>query len=259
MSAEDRIDARFLLSLLKEAGKMALAERGHNLSTLVKQDDTPVTMVDHKIEAYLVERISHRYQEHSIICEEGSRHVGECDITWAIDPIDGTRSYASGLPIWGVSIGVLFQKRPLIGGYYMPATGDLFWGTTESAYHNELPLPILIPGNVNEHLTFLAIPSNFHLYFETDYPRLRALGSVAAHLAYVATGAAVAALTRKVSLWDIAGLLPLLSAVHAQVMYYSGTPFSVSDLMDGYPAKEPILIVQPGAWEQIRAVIQLKC
>ena len=251
----DEIDLNFLRTCLREAGQIALAQRGQMVAEM-KSDFTPVTAVDRQVEDFLMRRIAERYPGHYVLSEESGLHSTGSDFAWIIDPIDGTRAFASGLPIWGISMGVFYQGRPAVGGFYLPVSREMYWGTTEQAYYNQQELRPLPGADLSSPLVFLAVPSNFHLHFEISYPRIRSLGSTAAHLSYVATGAAVGALTRHVSLWDLAGILPILSAVGVQIGYLSGEAFEPADLMDGRPIHEPLLAAHPQVFELLRHDIQ---
>ncbi len=248
------IDLDFLRGCLIEAGQMAL-ERRNQVTVEIKADHTPVTEVDRQVERFLIGRIAERYPDQPVLSEESGLHAGGADTIWVIDPIDGTRSYASGLPVWGVSIGVLRDGRPLAGGLYLPLTREMYWGTAEKAYYNDQPLPRLEPPNLQDVLVFLAVPSNFHLHFDSSYPRVRSMGSTAAHLAYVATGAAAGALLRRASLWDIAGLLPVLAAVGAEIAEFDGRSFDPAQLLNGRPLHAPVLVAHPQVMAALRAQI----
>ncbi len=152
----------------------------------------------------------------------------EAEFAWAIDPIDGTRAFASGLPVWGISAGVLRHGQPWAGGFYLPVTGEMYWGSVAEpgqAWYNQRRIPRLAPPDPDSMLTFLAVPSDFHHHFEVGTPRIRSMGSTAAHLAYVATGAALGMLTSKTNLWDIAGVLPLALAVGVELATCRGVHF----------------------------------
>jgi len=247
------IDLSFLCSCLRDAGALALNQRGQMIAE-VKADHSPVTAVDRQMEAFLIERISSRYPNHHILSEESGlqAHSGEdSEFSWALDPIDGTRAFATGLPIWGISAGVLRYGQPYAGGFYLPVTGELYWGTTEEAWCNDHRLPRLGATDPDSPLTFLGVASNFHRYFDISAPRIRSLGSTAAHLAYVATGAAVGMLVRTTSLWDIAGVLPLAQAVGVELVYLSGRPFNAGELLDGHPIREALLAGAPSALQYL--------
>lgn len=256
------IDLPFLCDLLREAGALALGQRGQ-MTAEVKKDHTPVTAVDRQVEDFLIERIRARYPDHLILSEESGllpALAGEnsAEFAWAIDPIDGTRSFASGLPVWGISAGVLRQGRPWAGAFYLPVTGELYWGTTGAAWYNQRRLSPLGAVDPASPLTFVGVPSNFHRYLEVSAPRIRSLGSTAAHLAYVATGAAVGMVTYATSLWDVAGVLPLAQAVGVELAYLSGRPFDTAELLNGGAIREPLLAGTPEALALLRNWVRMK-
>ncbi len=251
------IDLDFLKACLVEAGQIALHQRGQ-MTAAVKADDTPVTEVDRQVESFLIGQILDRYPSHQILSEESGLHPSEETVTWVIDPIDGTRSFASGLPIWGVSIGVMRLGEPVAGGLYLPVSGEMYWGTRQKAFYNEETIPPVRMVDLDSPLVFLAVPSNFHLYFEIRYPRIRSLGSTAAHLAYIMTRAAVGALTYSISLWDMAGILPLMAATGIEMTKLDGRPFHPIDLLDGKKARDPLLAAHPSVIPALRESITMK-
>lgn len=279
MTKADEIDLDFLCACLREAGALALAQfrrpvgsamdtvrprvERNQMEVELKADRTPVTAVDRQVEALLIERIQARYPEHLILSEESGLHPAlknsttKAGFAWVLDPIDGTRAFASGLPVWGVSAGVLRGGQPYAGGFYLPMTGELYSGTTQSAWYNQRPMRHLEVFDPDSPLTFLGVPSEFHLHFKISAPRIRSMGSTAAHLAYVATGAAAGMLTRTTSLWDIAGVLPLAQAAGVELAYLSGRKFDPAELLDGHSIREPLLAGMPAAFDVLRRWVQV--
>jgi myo-inositol-1(or 4)-monophosphatase len=256
-SLDAPIDLNFLRSCLVDAGQMALTQRGQMVAE-VKADLSPVTAVDRQVETFLIERIAAHYPSHQVLSEESGLHPHDKEFTWVIDPIDGTRSFASGLPIWGISIGVFYQDEPHAGGLYLPVTREMYWGTRSQAFYNEQPIPPVRSVDLDSPLVFLAVPSNFHLHFDITYPRQRSMGSTAAHLAYTATRAAVGTLMGTVSLWDVAGLLPVLAAVGIEFGALSGRAFHPVEMMDGKTAREPLIAAHPSVINILRESIHEK-
>lgn len=251
------IDFEFVKDWIREAGRIAL-EGWDSLITGSKADGSLVTDVDHRIENYLYGQISRHYPDHQILAEEGARQGGESEYLWTVDPIDGTRAYASGLPVWGISIGILKGQEPYAGYFFMPAVGELYFGLQEKAYLNNRVLPLInTDGNLSP-TSFLAVPSNAHRFFEISFGRLRSLGSATAHLAYVARGSALAALTRRLYIWDIAPVMPLLKATGIGLKYLSGQDFSLHQLLDASASPEPLIAAPLNVIEDIRRLIKYK-
>lgn len=251
------IDLALVEDWLREAGEIALSRR-KVLETRTKPDNTLITNADRKIETFLLEKIAQIYPEHQVLAEEGGVRRGNSEFLWAIDPIDGTRAYASGLPIWGISIGILHQGEPYAGALYMPATREIYSGSPNGVFYNEEPLHPCAEIDIQNPLAFMAVPSNAHLLYDISFHRLRSLGSTTAHLAYVVRGVATAVLTRRVRIWDIAAVMPILSAVGIALVYLSGKTFQIHDLLDGRPSPEPIVAAPIHILNDIRGLIRVK-
>jgi myo-inositol-1(or 4)-monophosphatase len=256
MPFQTMIDIHLMQRWVTEAGRIALSKTA-NRSVDLKSDHTPVTEIDRQVESFLLEQIDHHYPGHGVLAEEGSSRPGS-DFTWVIDPIDGTRAFASGLPIWGIAIGVFHLGEPYAGVFYMPVTGDLFWGTREQAFHNDRPLVPQEIVDLYSPLAFIAVPSNFHLYFDTSFPRLRSMGSATAQLAYVAYGMATATVTRHVRIWDLAPVLPYLEISRTKLVYLNGDEFHPKDLLHGGEAPQPLVAAHETIIDEILMLIKVK-
>ncbi|MFY1633947.1 inositol monophosphatase family protein [Solwaraspora sp. WMMB335] len=93
-----------------------------------KADNSFVTEVDRAIETRLRERISAAYPGHGILGEEYGCANLDADVTWIVDPVDGTAHLVAGIPLYGTLIGVSRHGRPWIGVLDYPATGDRWVG-----------------------------------------------------------------------------------------------------------------------------------
>jgi inositol-phosphate phosphatase/L-galactose 1-phosphate phosphatase/histidinol-phosphatase len=96
-----------------------------------KEDESPVTELDRQIELALRATIQSRHPDDSIIGEEFALWEGApdhpSDRKWVIDPLDGTKAFVTGSPLWGTLIGVLHDGRPWLGAIEMPALGRRFF------------------------------------------------------------------------------------------------------------------------------------
>ena len=89
----------------------------------------PVTSADHAIENVLRESIQAAYPDHGIVAEEsGNRETGG-EFCWYIDPIDGTRAFLMGSPLWGTLIGLTHRRKPVFGLLAQPVLEELFFGS----------------------------------------------------------------------------------------------------------------------------------
>ncbi|MEM7171645.1 MAG: inositol monophosphatase family protein [Pseudomonadota bacterium] len=117
----------FAEELAKEAQdtvKSVIAEA----SITIKSDGSPVTSVDLAVESALRQRIEESYPAHGILGEEFGTQNLEADWVWVIDPIDGTRQFAAGLPNYSILIALCYQYQPVIGIICQPFLSDIYLG-----------------------------------------------------------------------------------------------------------------------------------
>jgi myo-inositol-1(or 4)-monophosphatase len=96
----------------------------------------PVTKADRGAEKAISQALAVRFPDHGIVGEEFGTKPGSSPYQWIIDPIDGTRSFIIGSPLWGTLIGVLKDGIPIFGLMDQPFTGERFWSGDKTAYHS---------------------------------------------------------------------------------------------------------------------------
>ena len=114
----------FAESLAQEAGALALDWFRHTLDIETKADASPVTVADRAVEAHLRKAIAARFPDHAILGEEYGAEGSAGAPVWVIDPIDGTRSFISGWPVWGTLLALVQNGRSQLGVVEMPALGE---------------------------------------------------------------------------------------------------------------------------------------
>lgn len=251
------IDMGEVCSWARESGEVARAYF-NTLQGERKPDHSLVSRADLEIEQLLRERIQKRYPGHGILGEEQGGQSLESEYVWCLDPIDGTECFLAGLPVWGISIGLLAQKQLYRGVVYLPTTDDCYWNeAADKAYWNGKP----IYASKAETLTaddWLLIPSRAHEQYTLSFPcKARSYGSLATHCCYVARNVAPAALLGRPKLWDIAAGLAILGAAGgAAVLLPSGQPLDVTALLAGKPLKEPLIACPPAFVGQLTTWIR---
>ena len=120
----------FALELAHTAGGIAQAHFRQPVIVENKSASSfdPVTNADRAIERVLRTAIVARYPDHGIVAEEEGERAGTSDYTWFIDPIDGTRAFMTGSPLWGTLIGLVRGTRPLFGLLAQPVLEEVFFG-----------------------------------------------------------------------------------------------------------------------------------
>ena len=94
----------------------------------------PVTEADRGAEVVLRRMIEAQFPEHGIVGEEFGSVRADSEYVWVLDPIDGTKSFISGLPVWGTLIGLMHHGNPCYGLMHQPFTGEKFSGDNEASY-----------------------------------------------------------------------------------------------------------------------------
>ena len=98
------------------------------IQTEVKEDKSPVTVADREAEAKMREMIEANYPHHGIYGEEYGTVRSDAEYVWVLDPIDGTKSFLIGKPLFGTLIGLLHKGRALLGVIDMPALSERWVG-----------------------------------------------------------------------------------------------------------------------------------
>lgn len=96
----------------------------------------PVTIADREAEVVIRDMITDRYPKDAIFGEEFGHQAGTSGRSWIIDPIDGTRSFISGLPLWGTLVALTDDAGPLVGMMDQPILGERFLGDGDQAMLN---------------------------------------------------------------------------------------------------------------------------
>ena len=127
----------FIYLLADAAKKITMNGFKSSLNIKKKLDSSPVTEFDINAEKVIINLIKKKFPNHNIVVEENESTILESDYTWIIDPIDGTRSYIIGRPLWGTLIGLAFKGEPLIGLVDFPALNERWLGYQSSCFFNK--------------------------------------------------------------------------------------------------------------------------
>ena len=115
------------LSWLEPATREILKRFQKKLTVQHKADQSPVTLADQKAEEILRKKIQREFPDHGIIGEEFGEENSHREWVWTIDPIDGTRSFIQGLPMFATLLSLLHKGEPVMGIICLPALGETVW------------------------------------------------------------------------------------------------------------------------------------
>jgi histidinol phosphatase-like enzyme (inositol monophosphatase family) len=119
-------------AVAEEAGRVAEEYRRKGITAESKADDSPVTAADKACEKLIVETLLGEFPSDGILGEEGANCEGTSGRKWVIDPIDGTRDFVRGIPLWAVLIGLEDQGEVVGGVAYCPGQRSLMWASKGS-------------------------------------------------------------------------------------------------------------------------------
>ncbi len=107
------------------AGDVALAHFRKGVAVEWKSDGSPVTIADRQAEQAARDWIGRRYPSHGILGEEAGESGTGASHRWIVDPIDGTKTFVRGVPLWGTLVAIAAGENVLAGAAYFPAVGEL--------------------------------------------------------------------------------------------------------------------------------------
>ncbi len=103
-----------------------------------KADKSPVTIADRETEKFIREALKSHFPDHGIYGEEFGRQENSSEYEWIIDPIDGTRSFVSAMPLYGMLLALLKNNQPQLGIMRMPELGEVYVGDGYTATFNQV-------------------------------------------------------------------------------------------------------------------------
>jgi myo-inositol-1(or 4)-monophosphatase len=242
------------------AGRILAGHFGRSLKIDYKDDAErdPVTEADHETQAYLVDAIKARFPDHGILGEEDDEETRDDksaapDFLWVLDPLDGTKNFLHGLPVYASSIGVLFKGAPVAGAVFVPwpgaANGGLVFHARKGggAFADGQPISVLDSDGPKGNV-LVTLPAGFGSFLGFRKPmigkvgELRVTGSIAYELVMVARGVTQYMVTTAPHLWDVAGGVAL-------VMEAGGI------LMRGSRDPGPLGLFPSTRWEEVETLV----
>lgn len=200
-------------------GEVALRHfRSASLVVQRKDDGSPVTNADLEAEDAARQWIRVRFPEDGILGEEFGIERPHAGRQWILDPIDGTRTYLRGVPLWGTLVAVVEGGEVIAGVANFPAMNESIWAAPgEGSWLNGSPARVSSIGRLNDALvlttdpTYAASPERRQAWhkLEAAGPMSRTWGDCYGYL-LVASGRAEVMVDPVLSPWDAAALLPIV-------------------------------------------------
>jgi len=233
---DKRSDLSLLLEatqeLARRAGGVALRHFRSALTVEAKTDGSPVTIADRSAEETAREWITRRFPTDGILGEEFGAHLPGAKRRWLIDPVDGTKTFVRGVPLWGTLIAVCEDENVLAGAAFFPAVDEIvgaapglgcWWNGSRTHVSNVAAL---------EDATVLTTDGRFKRTPERAdaWQRLAATAAISRTWGdcygylLVATGRAEVMVDGSAAPWDAAALLPVITEAGGVFTDWDGNP-----------------------------------
>ncbi len=220
------------IEVTQQAGQLALRYFDTALSVEWKSNQSPVTVADREAEQLLRTKLLGEFPKDGFLGEEFGETKGESGFRWIIDPIDGTRSFVRGVPLWGTLVGLEYEGEQIAGVVAIPAIRQLFRALRgDGAYRDDRRI----------HVSDVATLDKSHVYYSGlnwfikggckdafldlmgRTERQRGFGDFYGFL-LVAQGSGELMIDYGVHAWDVAALMPIVEEAGGQFSDWDGKP-----------------------------------
>jgi myo-inositol-1(or 4)-monophosphatase len=220
--------------IARDAGKLLL-EKEKNKAVFAKEsrDDRHdiVTSVDIAVEKFIAGQLTSHFPDYQIFTEETDFSDITSEYFWSIDPVDGTKNFAAGIPLVGISIGLLRNNVPVLGVIMNPYTGELYYAEEgKGAFRNGEPIHVCDTGKLSDAMIIIEgkeIPAQRRDYaarFSHDARTIRNFGCATLNLAYLAEGRVQAYIDEDLKYYDISAGAVILEEASGRITNTKDAP-----------------------------------
>ncbi len=220
---------QWIRSVLPDLQKTILQYYGPGIEVELKSDDTPVTRADREAELFLRNEIEREFPGHGIVGEEFGDTRPGADFYWVLDPIDGTKSFVAGAPLFGTLIALMHQEQAILGAIYFPVTGDLLIGDHHSTELNGKSIRMTQEVELKQATVLTTDEKDFAKYkprrgYENLLEQTRLARTWGDCFGYylLVTGGAHIMIDPIMSFWDKAALVPVVRGAGGEITDYFG-------------------------------------
>lgn len=232
MNSEWRNRYEVAIEAARKAGQTALRYFDGEFTIEWKSDCSPVTVADRETEQALRQMLLAAFPNDGFLGEEFGDTPGSSGFRWIIDPIDGTRSFVRGIPLWATLVGLEYRDEQIAGIAEVPALGHTYRALRgDGAFRNDRRIHVSNLAEMSQALVFYSSLSWFvkaerqeqflELVRRTD--RTRGYGDFYGFV-LVAQGSGELMVEHGVHAWDVAAIKPIIEESGGRFSDWSGTP-----------------------------------
>jgi histidinol-phosphatase len=212
------------------SAELALRHQAAGIRAESKPDDSPVTIADRECERLIAGILEAAFPDDGILGEEGARKDSRSGRRWIIDPIDGTRDFVRGNPLWSVLIGLEDNSQPVAGVVHLPLLRQTCWASKGGgAFRNDSPLHVSAISQLNSavlsinalHVIHKMPISRSLIAWMGRFWSVRCLGGTPDAI-MVAAGEVDVWIEPKVAPWDLAAVAVILQEAGAEFFDFTG-------------------------------------
>jgi len=230
MNADWRNRYELAVTVAKEAGRLALQYFDADVAVEWKKDQSPVTVADRAAEDWLRKRLLGAFPNDGFLGEEFGDTPGTSGYRWIIDPIDGTRNFVRGIPLWATLIGLEYKEEQIVGVADLPALSQTYRALRgDGAFRNDRRIHVSKVSDLSQAVMFYSSLSWFikagrqeaFLELVKRVQRQRGFGDFYGFL-LVAQGSGELMMEHGVHVWDVAAIKPMVEEAGGQFTDWNG-------------------------------------
>ncbi|MBD3881771.1 inositol monophosphatase family protein [Phormidium tenue FACHB-886] len=253
---------QFAAATTERVGQRLLQEFGQASAT-EKPDGSLVTRSDQWADAELRQAIAAAFPSHGVLSEETEHIFPDQDWCWIIDPIDGTTNFTRGIPLWAISLGLLYKGTPVFGYVHVPPLHQSFYGYWAGNSGLDCPTgAFTVGGDVAEvrpmhsrsdppsSNQFFSLCARSIAVLNKPFPcKIRMLGASTYNLLMVAAGASLGGVEATPKIWDIAAIWAIVQAAGGVWQALEPEPIFPLQVGEDYGSRPyPTLVVSRSEW-----------
>ncbi|GAB1409818.1 inositol monophosphatase family protein [Desulfovibrionales bacterium] len=248
-----------VIQCVRQAGQIVVDHWGQTKDVVFKGRIDLVTQTDLAVEDLLRTTLPALIPGSTLLAEESHTTLEPDDVTWIVDPVDGTTNYAHGIPVVAVSVALWAHGRVRLGVVYVPMLGELFWARQgRGAYYNGQRMYVSTEESLQQSLVATGFPYSVLEELDPICARFKAmlaatqgirrLGSAATDLAYTACGRFAGFYETSLKPWDVAAGWLLVEEAGGVVSALDGSAYTLSEPMivasNGHVHAEMLALLQ---------------
>ena len=221
-------------ALADAAGAIARRYFRQKITIDQKPDLTPVTIADREAEAAMRDLIAARFPGHGIIGEEHGRVRDDAEFVWVLDPIDGTKNFISGIPLFGTLIGLAQAGRPVLGVIEQPVLRERWVGAAGAASSlNGAAVRTRACAALGQATLYSTSPDMFAGADAEGFARLKGQVRLARYgadcyaYAQLASGFIDLVVERDLKPYDFCALVPVIAGAGGAIVDWQGQPLHI--------------------------------